>query len=137
MSRFCIRIRPSRRREYITWALIVASGGAALVLAGRGHVWLLPLLLTLISALLFSLHSGQVDDQLSITEHGEGRWANDQSACQLLPGSLLTPFLLALRLSAAQSAVWSSQSQWQLVFKDQTTARGWRRLRRIALNVSH
>lgn len=135
MPRLCIRIRPSRRRGRVAWGLVVVLVGAGVGMLSADHFWLLPLLLSIQAGLLFSLQTPQVDDQLSITEKGEGRWVSDQTACQLLPGSLLTPFMLALRVSATSPATGSSQ--WQLIFKDQVTARGWRRLRRIALNLNH
>jgi hypothetical protein len=134
--RLRVRIRPSRLRFRITCALIAILTAGAVALAGANQFWVLPLLLTLLSGLLFSLYQAQPDDTLLMTEMGDGVWASDQTRCQLLADSLLTPQLLALHL-LPQTQSNPQAPVWQLVFADQVSARGWRRLRRIALNLRH
>lgn len=134
--RLRVRIRPSRLRFRITCALIAMLLTGAVGVAGANQSWLLPLLLSLLSGLLFSLHQPQPDDTLLVTEMGDGVWASDQARCQLLADSLLSPQLLALHL-LQQTESKTQAPVWQLVFVDQVSARGWRRLRRIALNLRH
>ncbi|MGX5914296.1 protein YgfX [Aliidiomarina sp. Khilg15.8] len=132
-----VRIRPSRRRLQVSWILIATLVAVCLLLGGTHHGWLLPFALTLLSGLLFSLSYRQLDDTLTLSETGAGRWGCDQRACYILPDSLLTPYLLALHLAPEQPVLNRLPGQWYLMFPDQLNARNWRRIRRVVLNVRH
>lgn len=127
-----IKIRPSRALTFLQLAQALLLLTLLLICTVHQQWWMMPLLAAFAGLAVIASYQQQADDTLCITESGKGLWSADQEALEIGQESLLSPFLIALRVQPT-----TQKSYWQLICRDQLDASGWRRLRRIILNRRH